>query len=299
MENIFINDNEIIKNEVRVITCKDWNNFSQEIKKRISLKKSNENVEEIQDKTIYRGHSLKEWKLSSLLERKFIIKSDIPYIDPVEENDLKRTLYKSYNSIQKKLFERFIYLSNGIEGTNLEKMEENEIWALGRHYGLITPLLDWTESPYIAAFFAFMEQYNKFEFGVNHDYFFPGKEYVYVWALRYGEAIQVENEFEVIRIPRKFGSRLWAQAGIFSRLYTSEHSNIESYLRSKGKAHFLDCFELPIKSAPEALDDLRRMNITYSKLFPDLSGVAQEANISEKMISAAMYQDHLIEKRFR
>lgn len=38
---------------------------------------------------------------------------------------------------------------------NIDGLSENEIWAIGQHYGLHTPLLDWSISIAVAIFFAF------------------------------------------------------------------------------------------------------------------------------------------------
>ncbi|MDU9002404.1 FRG domain-containing protein [Sedimentitalea todarodis] len=91
---------------------------------------------------VYRGHAGHDWQLSSTLGRLFD-GGDIP-------SD-KRT----------KLLRQFKLSMRG-RGYDLGPLQtEEEIWAVGQHNGLKTPLLDWTRSPFVALFFAFSKYQNQ------------------------------------------------------------------------------------------------------------------------------------------
>src|SRR6202011_3028313 len=68
-----------------------------------------------------------------------------------------------------KLGDRYLWAfkraAAGLRGPNPADLEPDQWWSLGRHFGLITPLLDWTESPYIAAFFALSELFAEMQSG--------------------------------------------------------------------------------------------------------------------------------------
>jgi hypothetical protein len=92
---------------------------------------------------IFRGQELKEWGLvPSLFRHK--PNSRLDYSDLIDHH-----------------FDRFIIASRGHKEVTELKDDDSrpfDLWAIGQHNELLTPLLDWTASPYIALFFAFCEK---------------------------------------------------------------------------------------------------------------------------------------------
>jgi hypothetical protein len=57
-------------------------------------------------------------------------------------------------SLQSKLHRYYSLAIRGMRGDHPSRLDYNQVWAMGRHYGLNTPYLDWSNSPFLAAFFA-------------------------------------------------------------------------------------------------------------------------------------------------
>lgn len=133
---------------------------------------------------------------------------------------------------------------------------------LARHHGLPTPILDWTMSPYVAAFFAFTDSASE------------TSEWVSVWtfdreAFAHGSLAEIEVIDDIDRI--QFNPRAIEQRGVFLRIGTTKKT-IEQLL-----SQHLFRYDIPSSERQLALADLDQMLVNARTLFRDLDGAARSA----------------------
>ena len=187
-----------------------------------------------------------------------------------------------------KHFSRFKLAARGRRGPNPQRIEsDNEWWAIAQHNGLATPLLDWTDSPFVALYFAFAQEQS------------PASGQRAVWALG-GGSLEVKNEeiraahstqddppiLEFIRPTQDENARLVAQGGLFTK--TPIQQTVDKWINTNfsgysGGAVLLK-ISVPSQERPECLRTLNRMNINHLSLFPDLYGAAKHCNTALQIV---------------
>lgn len=229
-----------------------------------------ENIENIfidHPKFLYRGHQDSNWMLEATFDR---------YYRLTLEN-LDKRLYPEYRyeKYLKYHLENFKANSIGRRINPVRELNDFEWWALGQHYGLITPLLDWSKSPYIALYFA-----------LNHP-IPPSSKRRTLWVFNpigFQKAyIQQKVKAPNIRIvdsPVDENVRLLSQKGKFT--LTPSGLSIENYIKMNinlsGLKPFLFRIDIPEKFREIFLLHLNSMNINHSTIYPDLKGASGYSN---------------------
>lgn len=132
---------------------------------------------------------------------------------------------------------------------------------LARHHGVPSQLLDWTESPYIASFFAFEESSP------------TSGESVAVWVFDRAKFVFEESGIDLIddRELLRFKPRALRQRGVFTRVRTIRQP-FETLI---GEA--LTKILLPVGSRSFALSSLDEMMINSATMYTDFDGAARTA----------------------
>ena len=255
-------------------------------------------VDELSENWVFRGQAAAEWGLENAIERTDFIR----HHKGIEVDFLAEFQRGARNYLNK------------------DELPEHLIeWlALMQHHGAPTRLLDFTKSPYIAAYFAFEQN------GA------PSNDFMSIWAVN----INFLRTRAIDKLREHYGNHLEESQGVinealFQKIFYDNSCSLifpvepfrmnrryslqQSIFVSTGNSYepfmkqlaFLDDdieksvikIEMPSALQKAVLRDLQKMNINRASLFPDLDGYALSLKLRyNSMKTAEEALAHQLEK---
>lgn len=219
---------------------------------------------------LYRGQSEDTWKLRTTFHRR------AESLDLTLDKYLDQVIPQVHYDVSAALSYTF----------NLQdELEFGAFLALCQHHGFPTPLLDWTFSPYMAAYFAFR--------GVKESD--HPTDYVKLflfdhvgWTKTYIQPVDLRHAKPYISVVRPFATlnlRILPQQGAFT---VTNVADMETHIRGceRRPQQFLHTVRISVKEKPTVMRDLNLMGINQHTLFPGLDGLF--GALADRLLSGEM-----------
>lgn len=236
--------------EVKAVDCNCWADFREWAN---AMRRDKQAI-------YFRGHGSSRFALTTTLQRN-------------GRNRLERycaeTLHQFHRHAEAALNIR-IDMNNGDDYSML--------LGLAQHFGLPTPLLDWSTSPYVAAYFAFAD-------ALENRTARTDVEKVRIFALTEPFVASHRSQNVVLPYFKPYVSplemsfrnnpRLYAQQGCFIVTNNSDLAGVIKKAEIDTGREYLFAVDLPATLAVEVLKDLAYMGLSGATLFPGLDGVSR------------------------
>lgn len=206
---------------------------------------------------IFRGQSDSNFKLNSLFHR-------------LGRNNLLRYELEDIRELHKAVASEL-----DVKFNLGDPFDFAELVYIGQHFGFPTPFLDWTESPFVAAFFAF-------EGTVRSDKEHFVRIFIFnpvSWEnhrLNYIENIHdAKIGVRLMDIVSRFNKRSTGQQALAMFTNVSDTMLFINEQSAKYGETFLEIIDIPVTERSIAMKELQLMGITHSSIFPGLEGACR------------------------
>jgi hypothetical protein len=237
--------------KIESISCTSWPEFKGRV---ISDQFSNGQFE--RGKFLFRGQGGESWPLTSSFDR---------WYGAYGGNRANKT------KVAEQLLDGFLKECELEDIPQHVRQDRLLMLSMAQHNGLPTRLLDWSESPYVAAFFAFSGH-------IRHGT--STETHVAIWVLDSTQDIwNADFGCNIVTVPSFGNERVRNQHGRFTHLKTPSDSLEDYVAQFPGDVIAFKKYLVPVSEAGVAMADLDSMGLNHARIYPGLSGNAKAAEV--------------------
>jgi hypothetical protein len=154
-----------------------------------------------------------------------------------------------------------------------DDLENAAFYSLVQHHGYPTPLLDWTHSPFIAAYFAFRKKRADGEFA--RIFVLDQRE----WQKDIPRSQLITGalpHFSFLNPLAINNPRMVPQQALSTVANVDDIEEFVAFNEKNNKKTYLEVIDLPMSERPQIIQELSLMGITAGSMFPGLDGACEQ-----------------------